>query len=382
MMAAKRSTYGDGSVYPIKGGTMFRAKVRINGKEVTRDRATRTQAHQARRELLKLRDTGGRHAVTKHTVATWATTWLQDVATINVRPRTALSMRYHVERITRHIGHLPLARVTPDDVQHVVAALHRDGLAASTINVTRGVMVQLFDLAVQRDLITRNSARLVKPLRVAKPRRRTVTLAECQHLCTAADAHGCGIEVRLGLFLGLRLGEVLGAQWTCVDWTPHTFRVTHALQHLNNRYTLVPLKTEHSHTTVPMPDLLVDALRTHRAHQAQTRLRAGSTWQTFDLICTTAKGIPIAPTTLRQRFRRALHDAGMPRMRFHDLRHSCGSILATMGVLLQLIQAILRHANMTTTVSTYIHIQDDAQIEAAMDQFNRAVRDTTQRNAG
>lgn len=113
-----------------------------------------------------------------------------------------------------------------------------------------------------------------------------------------------------------------------------------------------------------IPESLVGQLRAHRARQARERLLAGDSWVDHDLVFTSRKGSPLTGSRQTLRFQQLLDKAGLPRRRFHDMRHSCGTILAAQGVPLVEVMAILGHAEIKTTMR-YIHSLPESQRRAA-----------------
>jgi integrase len=106
-------------------------------------------------------------------------------------------------------------------------------------------------------------------------------------------------------------------------------------------------------------------LRAHRIQQIQERLMAGPRWNESGLVFTTTIGTPIHPRNLRKHLRGALEHAGLPQIRFHDLRHTAGSLLAAQGITPRVIMEILGHTQVSMTMNTYVHGNEAMQREAA-----------------
>ena len=105
-----------------------------------------------------------------------------------------------------------------------------------------------------------------------------------------------------------------------------------------------------------LPSLTVEALRRRRSGQLQDRLRAGGEWNDGDLVFTNEFGKPLNPSATTKRFHRVLSDLGLPDMRFHDLRHSCASLLLAKNVHPRLVMEMLGHSSFTLTMNTYSHV--------------------------
>ncbi len=137
------------------------------------------------------------------------------------------------------------------------------------------------------------------------------------------------------------------------------------LQRIDGKPQLVDLKTERSRRTLPLPAVTASALRAHRARQSQERLLAGSRWQDWGLVFASTIGTPLDPRNLTDRYKALLAQAGLPNIRFHDMRHSCASLLIAQGVPLEIVSRILGHSQISLTMNTYVHLLPQAQQQAA-----------------
>src|SRR5208283_4639634 len=115
---------------------------------------------------------------------------------------------------------------------------------------------------------------------------------------------------------------------------------------------------------LPLPRALVAILVSHRRRQLKERWAAGSAWRDTGLVFTTAVGGPIDPRNVNRMFRSLCRTADVPQLRVHDLRHSCATLLFTMGVEPATVQKILRHSSITMTTGTYIEVIQAVQREA------------------
>jgi integrase len=122
---------------------------------------------------------------------------------------------------------------------------------------------------------------------------------------------------------------------------------------------------------VPLPRPLVVVLREHRKRQLEERSEAGSTWRETGLVFTTKLGGPIEPRNANRMFAALCRRAKVRPIRVHDLRHSCATLLFTMGVEAPTVQRILRHSSITVTTGTYLEVIESVQRDAVsrMDTF-------------
>ncbi|KAF0208575.1 MAG: integrase family protein [bacterium] len=113
---------------------------------------------------------------------------------------------------------------------------------------------------------------------------------------------------------------------------------------------------EKSKRTLPLPELLATVIRNYRKHQLADKLTAGKHWVETGLVFTTTKGTPFDGSTVLHRLQSILEEAKLPRYRFHDLRHSCASLLLSQGLPARTIMEILGHSQINLTLNTYAHV--------------------------
>jgi len=142
--------------------------------------------------------------------------------------------------------------------------------------------------------------------------------------------------------------------------------VRRTLQRFDGGYRFGEPKSARSRRTLGLPPPLVEQLHQHRARQLEERLLAGPEWQgaEWDLVFCRKDGLPLDPTGLTRRFQKLLADAGMPRMRFHDLRHSAASFMIAQGVPLRVVMEVLGHSDIGVTANVYGHIMPELSRDA------------------
>lgn len=132
-------------------------------------------------------------------------------------------------------------------------------------------------------------------------------------------------------------------------------------------------KTRNSRRTVSLPETTVDALRKHRAKQAEQHLQLGIGWNAEGLVCARIDGSPVNPNTLTSRFASVVKDLDIPRVRFHDLRHTHATQLLKEGVHPKVAQERLGHATISVTLDLYSHVMPGIQEDAAL-RVDRALK--------
>lgn len=334
-------------------------------------RAKLDEAHRAHAQGLPL-------PAERLTVGAYLEGWLVAVRP-TIRPTTYVSYAGHVRRhIAPTLGRISLARLTPQDVRRLLAARLAAGLSARTVEYIHAVLRRALGGALRDGLVARNVATLVDPPRVRRHEIRPLTPDEARHFLEAIRGDRLEALYTVALACGLRQGEALGLRWEDVDVDAGTLTVRTTLQQLprdlrpdggrrGTRYALAEPKTARSRRTVILPGVVVAALREHRRRQRVERLVAGHRWRGEDwrLVFTTTIGTPLDSRNVTTGFQRVLAREGLPRQRFHDLRHACATLLLAQGVDPRTIMETLGHSTIGMTMNVYAHVLPALQRDAA-----------------
>ena len=226
----------------------------------------------------------------------------------------------------------------------------------------------MFDFAVDWGYVRNNPAKKVKFPTIPRQENDSMTPEEVRLFLDHVQ------ERWYALFLtaivgGLRIGELLAMRWSKVDWNRGQYFVKETLRRKtkDRPKEFGPPKTNESAQTVDLTPSCLDALRTHQRRQAQEKLKAGEDYHDHDLIFAQANGKPLDHKNVVNRvFTPGLKAAGIrTTLRFHDLRHTCASLLIAQGESLKYVQKQLRHASIDITFDTYGHLFPDDNREAA-----------------
>lgn len=174
----------------------------------------------------------------------------------------------------------------------------------------------------------------------------------------------------LDVTTGMRLGELLALRWQDIDFEHRSLHIRRSMGFISGQgYVEFEPKTARSRRKILLPPFVCEVLRQHRTRQLEERLKMGTVWRERDLVFCNRYGDFLDPSHLRQRFDRLLKDAGLPDVRFHDLRHSAATILLSMGIHPKVVQEILGHSQISMTLDTYSHVLPSMQQEA-MDKLD------------
>jgi integrase len=274
------------------------------------------------------------------------------------------------------VGRKSLAKLSPADVQLAYGRIRAKGLSGTSLQLLHGVLHKALDDAMRWSLVARNVTELIDSPRRSTPEMKTLTPEQAGSLLLAASDDPLCAFYTLALTCGLRLGELQALRWKDVNLDRARLQVTATLAGVwNGEPTFAEPKTKNSKREVHLPEMAIEALRTHKALQAEQRLSAGPQWKDHGLVFTNSIGRPLDGNNIRQRsFAKLLERAELPAIRFHDLRHSAATLLMAEGVPVKVASELLGHADITTTLRIYSHVLPSMQEQAAaaMDRLFRA----------
>jgi len=339
---------------------------------------TRKEAADKLAQLVRDADAGLTLTADQITVGDYLLRWLEDSVRPRLRPKTYRGYEQLVRlHLVPELGRLKLSKLTPMRVQRLINAKLESGLSKRTVQYMRAVLRAALAQAVRWRLLSSNAAGLTEGPTVRRRPVPALTPADAKVLLEAMAGHRLETLVVVALGLGLRQGEALGLRWDDVDLDRAEVHVRRALQRLKGRgHVDVELKTELSRRSLALPPVVLDALRTHRKRQDAQRSRAGESWTNTGYVFTTATGGPLDGSNVTHDFQRALAKAGLPRMRFYDLRHGCASLLLAQGVHPRVVMETLGHSAISLTMNTYSHVSSALQREAA-NRIDAALRGET-----
>ena len=369
-MASRKRGRGEGNIYRRRDGR-WAARVSAGYRDWKRTRVwlygqTRAEVAAKLMTALQAHRQGTLPLPARLTVAQYLTRWLEDCGRARLRPRTYASYAQVIRlHINPGLGRIALQRLTPAEVQHWLKERQRFGAGPRTCQYARAILRSALAQAVRWGYITRNVATLVDSPRVPRHEIQPLSPDQARTLLFQAREHRLGALVTVALSLGLRLGEALGLRWEAVDLETATLHVRVALQRVAWSWQLVEPKSERSRRSIALPDVAVSALREHRVRQLEERLAAGSRWQENGFVFTSRTGTPLEPRNVTREFHGLLADAGLPRFRFHDLRHTAATFLLAQGVDPRTIMETLGHSQISLTMNTYGHVLPSLQRDAA-----------------
>jgi|APSaa5957512622_1039677.scaffolds.fasta_scaffold17258_2 integrase len=304
---------------------------------------------------------------TKITFRDFSDTWLKKYASGQIRPSTrALYLSLLRNHLLPIFGDKQLAKIGIEDMQELKSRKLEAQLAPQTVKHILGLLRQMLGHAVDWGYIRTNPGSKVKDPRIPKREMDCLNPAEVREFLKHVPQKWYALFL-VAIATGLRVGELLAMKWANVDWNQGKYFVRETLtrkMETQERGFASP-KTEGSAQPVDLTPTCLDALTALRKYQAEERLKIGDDYQDLDLVFATTQGTPLNDRNVIQRvFEPALKNAGLRRIRFHDLRHTCASLLIAQGENPKYVQKQLRHASIQITFDRYGHLFPDANREA------------------
>ncbi len=364
----------EGSIRKRSDGR-WEARITIAGKQRSVYGKTREIVARKMRDAMSEAERGLPVADQRTQLQTYLREWLENTVKLTVRPKTYESYEGHIRLyIEPAIGKVPLVKLTLSHVQQLMNGMLERGLSPRTVIHTRATLRRALGQAHKWGLVSRNVAALVDPPKAPRSEVMPLTPEQARLFLDAIEGDRFEALYHVALALGMRQGEILGLTWSNVDLSAGTLRVKQALQKINGEWQLVEPKTKRSRRTLPLPATVASKLREHRARQNRARLNAGDRWQDWGLVFTTGIGTPLDGVNVNKHFQRTLAALGLPKQRFHDLRHACATFLLTQGLSPRVVMETLGHSQISVTMDTYSHVMPELQREAAdrMDELLNA----------
>ncbi|MGZ6363683.1 MAG: tyrosine-type recombinase/integrase [Ktedonobacterales bacterium] len=288
-----------------------------------------------------------------------------------LRPSTHRRYASHVQRAIGAFGSIALTKLAPQHIERLYARLMADtGLSSTTVHQLHAVLHNAFDDAMRKGLVQRNVCDLVTPPAKRRHEMTVWTPEQARMFLDTLRKEKSRYEPLfvLALHTGMRQGELLGLRWRDVDLDAGTVQVvttlatTSAMPGAQLAERLGAPKTARSRRRIKLAPACVEALRAHRVRQAEERLAIGPRWEDHGLVFPNIYGRPMGDSLLRRKtFTPLIERAGVPRIRFHDLRHTAATLLMREGVHPRVVAEMLGHSSIAITLDVYSHVTMDMQ---------------------
>lgn len=359
----KRRGNNEGTIYQRKNGRWV-AQVRIEGRRLSKSFSTQKEARRWIREMQDQIENGLSADGFKMTVQDLFKMWLESIQG-SVRPRTLDQyegvVRNHLEPV---LGEIKLRELQPFQIQQLYNSLLVEGKSNRTVQLTHSVLHRAFVVGQQLGLVGRNPVSSVTPPRVPQKEMQVLDDNQARQLLIAAQGDRYEAMYYLAITTGLRQGELLGLMWEDIDFSSGVLHVKRQLQRVpGNGVRLSEPKTKAGRRQIQLGPECVNQLITHR--KSQDIEREGDRWDERGLVFPSSVGTPTGQRNLHRSYKRLLKKAGLPDIRFHDLRHTAATLMLLNGIPLIIVSRRLGHSKSSVTLDIYGHYIPGMQAEAA-----------------
>lgn len=379
-MAKRKNSRGDGSIHKRKDGRWEgRFVIGRNEKGLPKTKNVLAKTKRECEEKLKalrnsIRGTEPERPKADMTFGAWMDRWYKTECKPAIRPKTQVDYENRIyQHIIPELGHIPLAKLTPGDLQQFYIRLKQGGRLLRTEEYGPGLSDRMvkschvtcrvaLDRAVVQGLILKNPALTCKAPTTRPKEMQVLTQEEMQRLLIQAKENDCYELLLLELSTGLRRGELLALRWDDLDFQTGELRIERQVQRVKGELTVTQPKTKSSSRTVILPEPILNILKGYRKN-------VNSQW-----IFPSPKkeDSPLDPAAVRKKLAIVLERAGCKHVRFHDLRHTFATNALEHGMDIKTLSAIIGHVSSATTLNVYAHVTDEMRQSAAA-KIDRAI---------
>jgi integrase len=312
--------------------------------------------------------------IKKLTLREYLTDWLSTYVETNLRKSTIAGYRRNLEQhVLPHLGNVELQSLTSSQIDNFYAKKQKDGrldgkggLSAKSMIYIHRVLNEALEHAVKKRLITRNVAKDIISLpRIKKHKGEIYSANEIKALLEFVKDTNMEVPIILAAICGMRRGEILGLMWDEVSFENQTIRICRQLLPTKNGLEFEEPKSEDSNRTINTPAEVMDMLKRQSERQQEYKRLLGDEYHDNGLVNCCNNGELLNPSYFSKQFAQTIKNAGLKHIRFHDLRHSCASLMLTAGVPMKVASQILGHSSIGITADLYTHVITDLKKDAA-----------------
>ncbi len=317
---------------------------------------TRQECQAWLKGVIKQIDTGLTYMGANMKLSDYLDLWMKTVQE-NRRQKTYIQYEGILRRyILPAFGNHRLRDLHPIQIERYLNEQKTAGTGERTCQLIYSTLHTVLNAAVRKGLIGRNPMDAVEKPKVQNARQKvTLEPEQIQRLLIAAQGHRNAALYHLAVVTGLREGEIFGLKWSDLDWEKRRLKIQRQAYRVPKQgMVFTSPKTQSGVRALMVGQVTIDKLREHQERQQLEKTVAGERWQENDLIFPTVIGTPQDPHNLLKEFKELLQKAGLPEMRFHDLRHtSITLVLNEIGAPIKEAQHRAGHASPSTTINIY-----------------------------
>ena len=371
--SSRRRGNGEGTIY--KRGVKWCAQIHFGKKRKSATFKTHREAqkwiHEIKTKMLQ--DTERRDDIS---FGEFSRDWLLSKK-LSVSAKTNLqyegTLRVHLIPV---LGNTPIKDITSADINDALTAINnsvllkrksKNPIVTRTAFSAYQILKMIFGYALERRLLSENPM-----LFVERPRYKSdlsmhiLSQEQVVRLTNAGEKFNFDAVCALTVTTGLREGEVLGLKWQDIDVKGQFIRVHQQVQYLPGQgIRVTELKTISSRRRIPIGKNVLKKLLRHKRHVEKMKAFAGERWQENDLVFPSSVGTPISVQNFLRKYKKILKSAGLPNIRFHDLRHTAASLMLQNGIHIKVVSERLGHSDIRITLQLYSHLMPTIHRNAA-----------------
>ncbi|SFK76293.1 Site-specific recombinase XerD [Paenibacillus sp. 1_12] len=282
----------------------------------------------------------------------------------DIKDKTKVGYKVIIEQhIAPLIGRIPLSEVNAMTIESFLTKIEEKNFSESYVRNIFKVLNKSLKDAERKQLIIRNPAALVAKPRVSKKEMLCWTPEESKQFLKAIFDHRLRIIFVLAIHSGMRMGEILGLRFCDVDLTNMKINIRNILNFKNQLQ--AGTKTNAGNRSISISDFVVKQLEIRRQNMLKEKAAAGDDYDDKDFVVSTKYGTPYSKAMCDAVWRRLLKKSKLKRIRFHDLRHTCASLLLSLEIHPKVVQELLGHSSIQITLDLYSHLTPNMNKDAA-----------------
>ncbi|MFS0672033.1 tyrosine-type recombinase/integrase [Ornithinibacillus sp. 179-J 7C1 HS] len=291
--------------------------------------------------------------------------WVEWVAKNNMRPST-LNNRMGIinSRIKPKLGHVKIKDIEPSTVHSLYnKMINEEGLSKSYARTVHNLLSTIFKYAIKSNKVKINIMEKVDAPIPEHKEMQTWSVEEIDKFLNETKDAPTHITYVLAIYIGMRMGEILGLRWKDIDFNNKTIHIVQTLVRIGGGFDFQEPKTKNSKRQITITDDVIEELKKHKEQQKTES----------ELVVTTSIGTPYSPRNLQRNFNMFIDRAKVTKIRFHDLRHTHATLLLKLGENPKIVSERLGHSKITVTLDTYSHVLPDMQKQAS-ENFSNLLR--------
>jgi integrase len=359
-----RRGHGEGSITQRKDGRWMAALTLDNHKRKYFYGKTRKEVQDKLNHALYEQKQATLATGPQQTLGPYLDRWLEQVVKLTKRPNTYNGYRSVVNaHLKPSLGHIKLQKLTVEQLQAFYAQ-KQETLKPKTLAYIHAALSNALSNAVKWGLVGRNVASLVSLPHIERYEGQVLTVEQARKLLETAQGSRLDVLLLVALTTGMRRGELLALRWSDLDIKAGVLQVRRNVTRMTGvGYVERETKTKASRRKIILTPVVLEALKVHEEKQQQDRAKVGDRWLGLGLIFCTGNGNFLSGDWVWTAFKRLLKKAGLPDVRFHDLRHSVATLLLAAKVDLKVVSELLGHSSVAITADIYAHVLPEQQQE-------------------